>query len=52
MHDTQTVAIRVMCALEFEYQLALGLGNSDSSSTTAQKVLQHETLDISIGSKR
>ncbi len=39
MHDTQTVAVLVMCALEFEYQLALGLGNSDSSSTLAQEVM-------------
>ncbi len=37
MHDTQTVAVR---ALEFEYQLALGLGYSDSSSTLAQEVMQ------------
>jgi hypothetical protein len=39
MHDTQTVAVLVMCALEFEYQLALGLGNSDSSSTLANEVM-------------
>jgi hypothetical protein len=39
MHDTQTVAVLVMCALEFEYQLAFGLGNSDSSSTLAQEVM-------------
>ncbi len=39
MHDTQTVAVLVMCALEFEYQLALGLGNSNSSSTLAQEVI-------------
>ncbi len=57
MHDTQMVAVLGMCALEFENQLALGLGNSDSSSTLAQEVMQthmyvHETLDITIGSKR
>ncbi len=56
MHDTQTVAVLVMCALEFEYQLALGLGKSESSSTLAQEVMTHmyvhETLDIPIGSKR
>jgi hypothetical protein len=40
MHDTQTVAVLVMCALEFENQLALGLGISDSSSTLAQEVIQ------------
>jgi hypothetical protein len=44
MHDTQTVAVLVMCALKFEYQLVLGLGNSDSSSesscTLAQEVMQ------------
>ncbi len=40
MHHTQTVDVLVMCALEFEYQLALGLGNSDSSSTLAQEVLR------------
>ncbi len=40
MHDTQTVAVLVMCALEFENQLALGLSNSDSSSTLAQEVMQ------------
>jgi hypothetical protein len=40
MHDKHTVAVLVMCALEFEYQLALGLGNSDSSSTLAQEVMQ------------
>ena len=40
MHDTQTVAVLVMCALEFENQLALGLGNSDSSSTLAQEVMR------------
>jgi hypothetical protein len=28
-----------MCALEFENQLALGLGNSDSSFTLAQEVM-------------
>ncbi len=39
MHDTQTVAVLVMCAFEFENQLALGLGNSDSSSTLAQEVM-------------
>ncbi len=39
MHDTQTVAFLVMWALECEYQLALGLGNSDSSSTMAQEVI-------------
>jgi hypothetical protein len=39
MHDTQTVGVLVMCALEFEYQLALGLGNSDSSSTLTQEVV-------------
>ncbi len=39
MHDTQTVAVFVMCAFEFEYQLVLGLGNSDSSSTLAQEVM-------------
>jgi hypothetical protein len=39
MHDMQTVAVLVMCALEFENQLALGLGNSDSSSTMAQEVM-------------
>ncbi len=37
---TQTVAVLVMCALEFENQLALGLGNSDSSSTLAQEVMR------------
>jgi hypothetical protein len=40
MHDTQTVAVLVMCALEFENQAALGLGNSDSSSTLAQEVMR------------
>ncbi len=40
MHDTQTVAVLVICALEFESQLALGLGNSDSSSTLAQEVMR------------
>ncbi len=40
MHDTQTVAVLVMCALEFEYQLALGLGNSESSSTLAQGIMR------------
>jgi hypothetical protein len=40
MHDTQTVAVLVMCALEFENQLALGLGNSDSRSTLAQEVMR------------
>ncbi len=40
MHDTQTVTVLVMCALEFENQLALGLGNSDSSSTLAQEVMR------------
>jgi hypothetical protein len=40
MHDTQTVAVLVTCALEFENQLALGLGNSDSSSTLAQEVMR------------
>ncbi len=40
MHDMQTVAVLVMCALEFENQLALGLGNSDSSSTLAQEIMQ------------
>jgi hypothetical protein len=40
MHDTQTVAVLVMCALEFENQLALGLGNSESRSTLAQEVMQ------------
>jgi hypothetical protein len=40
MQDMQVVAILVMCALEFEYQLALGLCNSDSSSTLAQEVMQ------------
>ncbi len=40
MHDTQTVAVLVMCALEFENQLALGLGNSDSISTLAQEVMR------------
>jgi hypothetical protein len=34
------MAALVMCALEFENQLALGLGNSDSSSTLAQEVMQ------------
>ncbi len=56
MHDTQTVAVLVMCALDFENQLALGLGNSDSRSTLAQEVMLthvvHEILDITIGSKR
>jgi hypothetical protein len=40
MHDTQTMAVLLMCALEFEYQLALGLGNSDSSSTLAQEIMR------------
>ncbi len=40
MHDTQTVAVLVMCALEFENQVALGLGNSDSRSTLAQEVMR------------
>jgi hypothetical protein len=40
MHGMQMVAVVVMCALEFEYPLALGLGNSDSSSTLAQVVMQ------------
>ncbi len=40
MHDTQTMAVLVMCALEFENQLALGLGNSDSSSALAQEVMR------------
>jgi hypothetical protein len=42
MHDTQTMAVLGMRALEFEYQqhqLALGLGNYDSSSTLAQEVV-------------
>jgi hypothetical protein len=42
MHDKQTVAVLLMCALEFEYQLALGqvgLCNSDSSSTLAHEVM-------------
>ncbi len=38
MHDKQTVAVLVMYALEFEYQLALG--HSDSNSTLAQDVMQ------------
>ncbi len=51
MHDTQTVAVLVLCALEFENQLVLGLGNSDSSSTLAQEDMYvHKTLDITIGS--
>jgi hypothetical protein len=37
--DTQTVAVLVMCALEFEYELALGLCNSDSRATLAQEVM-------------
>ncbi len=40
MHDMQTVAVLVICALEFEYQLALGIGNSDSISTLAQEGLR------------
>ncbi len=40
MHDTQTVAVLVMCALEFENQLALVLSNSDSRSTLAQEVMR------------
>ncbi len=40
MHDTQTVTVLVMCALEFENQIALGLGNSDSRSTLAQEVMR------------
>ncbi len=39
MHDMQTVAVLVMFALEFKYQLALGRGNSDSRSTLAQEVM-------------
>ncbi len=42
MHDTQTMAFLVMRALELEYQLALGLGNSDSSSTFSQEVVQKD----------
>jgi hypothetical protein len=56
MHDMQTVAVLVMCALEFENQLALGLGTSDSSSTLTQEVMRHiyvhKTLDITIGLNR
>jgi hypothetical protein len=40
MQDTQTGAVLVMCALEFEYQLVLGLCISDSSSKLAQEVMQ------------
>ncbi len=51
MHDTQTVAVLVMCALqvEFEYQLALGLGDSDSSSTLAQEVMLTHVCARNIG---
>ncbi len=37
MHDTQKMAVLVMCALEFEYQLAPVCGYSDSSSTYVHK---------------
>ncbi len=50
MHDTQTVAVLVMCALEFEYQLALGLGNSDSSSTAS--TLAQEITPLAVGRYR
>ncbi len=39
MHDAQKMAVLIMRSLEFEYQLASGLGNSDSSSTSAQEVV-------------
>ncbi len=39
----------VMHAIEFEYQLALGLGNSDSSSTLAQEVMQTHVFERSFG---
>ncbi len=39
MHDTQTVAVLVMCALESEYQIVLSPGNLDSSSTLAHEVM-------------
>ncbi len=39
-----------MCALEFEYQLVLGLGNSDSSSTLAKEImLTHECAPQNFG---
>ncbi len=38
--DTEEMAVLVMLALEFENQLALGLGYSDSSSTLAQAVVR------------
>ncbi len=38
-----------MCALDFEYQLALGLGNSDSSSTLAQEVMQTHVCTRNFG---
>jgi hypothetical protein len=49
MYDTQTVAVLVMHTLEFEYQLALGLGNSDSSSTLAQEVMQTHVFERNFG---
>jgi hypothetical protein len=49
MHDTQTVAVLVMYALEFENQLALGLGNSGSSSTLAQEVMRTHVCALNFG---
>ncbi len=49
MHDTQQVAVPVKCALEFEYQLALGLGDSDTSSTLAQEVMLTHVCALNFG---
>jgi hypothetical protein len=40
MQNVQKMTLMIMCALQFEYQLAPGLGNSYSSSTSAQEVVQ------------
>ncbi len=40
MHDAKKMAVLIMCALKFEYQLTHGLGNSDSSSIFAQEVVR------------
>ena len=40
MHDSQTMAVLVVRALEFEYHLALELSNSDSSSALARVVVR------------
>ncbi len=49
MHDTQIMAVLVMCALEFEYQLALGLGISVSRSTFAQAFVRTDVCARNFG---